>query len=129
MTVTGHNPAELFDARPLGMSQAVSAAGRLVIVSGQVALDSHGAIVGRGDFEAQAVQVFENLAVALASAGATFADVVRLGSYLTDMSNLGVLRDVRLRYLSEPYPAATAVSTTLAMPELLVEIDAIAIVG
>ena len=72
MTVTGHNPAELFDARPLGMSQAVSAAGRLVIVSGQVALDSHGAIVGRGDFEAQAVQVFENLAVALASAGATF---------------------------------------------------------
>ncbi len=129
MTATGHDPPELFDARPLGMSQAVSAAGRLVIVSGQVALDSGGSIVGRGDFEAQAVQVFENLAVALASAGATFGDVIRLGSYLTDMSNLGVLRDVRLRYLSEPYPAATAVSATLALPELLVEVDAIAVVG
>ena len=129
MTVTGHDPPELFDARPLGMSQAVSATGRLVIASGQVALDSDGAIVGQGDFEAQAVQVFENLAVALASAGATFGDVVRLGSYLTDMSNLGVLRDVRLRYLSEPYPAATAVTTEPAMPELLIEVDAIAMVG
>ncbi len=129
MTVTGHEPSGLFDGRPLGMSQVVSASGRLVFVSGQVALDSDGAIVGRDDFEAQAVQVFENLAVALAAAGAVFGDVVRLGSYLTDMSNLGVLRDVRLRYLSEPYPAATAVTAALAMPELLVEVDAIAIVG
>jgi enamine deaminase RidA (YjgF/YER057c/UK114 family) len=129
MTAAGHNPPELFDAGPLGMSQAVSATGRLVVVSGQVALDGNGALVGRGDFEAQAVQVFENLAVALASAGATFGDVVRLGSYLTDMSNLGVLRDVRLRYLTEPYPAATAVSATLAMPDLLIEVDAIAVVG
>lgn len=128
MTVAGHNPSELFDARPLGMSQVVSATGRLVIVSGQVALDSGGAVVGQGDFEAQAVQVFENLGIALASAGATFGDVVRLGSYLTDMSNLGVLRDVRLRYLSKPYPAATAVAATLALPELLIEIDAIATV-
>jgi len=129
MTATGHDPAELFDAGPLGMSQALSATGRLVVVSGQVALDRNGAIVGRGDFEAQAVQVFENLAVALGAAGATFGDVVRLGSYLADMSNLGVLRDVRLRYLSEPYPAATAVGATLAMPELLIEVDAIAMVG
>jgi len=129
MTVTGHDPSELFDARPLGMSQAVSATGRLVVVSGQVALDRDGAIVGRGDFEAQAVQVFENLGAALASAGATFGDVVRLGSYLTDMSNLGTLRDVRLRYLSQPYPAATAVGATLAMPDLLIEVDAIAMVG
>lgn len=128
MTATGHDPSGLFDARPLGMSQAVSASGRLVIVSGQVALDSEGALVGAGDFEAQAVQVFENLAVALAAAGATFGDVIRLGSYLTDMSNLGVLRDVRLRYLTEPYPAATAVSATLALPELLVEVDAIAMI-
>jgi len=128
MTVTRHDPDDLFDARPLGMSHTVSATGRLVVVSGQVALDGNGTLVGAGDFEAQAVQVFDNLAVALAAAGATFADVVRLGSYLTDMSNLGVLRDVRLRYLSEPYPAATAVAATLAMPELLVEVDAIAVV-
>jgi enamine deaminase RidA (YjgF/YER057c/UK114 family) len=128
MTVTGHEPSELFDARPLGMSQAVSGTGRLVVVSGQVALDRDGTLVGAGDFEAQAVQVFENLSVALESAGATFGDIVRLGSYLTDMSNLGVLRDVRLRYLSEPYPAATAVAATLAMPELLIEVDAIAMI-
>ncbi len=128
MTATRHDPSELFDARPLGMSQAVSATGRLIVVSGQVALDSDGALVGGGDFEAQAVQVFENLAVALASAGATFGDVVRLGSYLTDMANIGVLREVRLRYLSEPYPAA-AVAATLAMPQLLIEVDAIAMVG
>lgn len=128
MSIAGHNPPELWKAEPAGMSQAVSAAGRIVVASGQVALDAEGNVVSPGDFEGQAVQAFENLAIALAAAGATFADIVRLGSYLTDISNLGILREVRLRYLSEPYPAATALEAGLAMPELLVEIEAMAVV-
>jgi enamine deaminase RidA (YjgF/YER057c/UK114 family) len=129
MTTTGHNPPELWDAHPAGMSQAVSATGRIVVVSGQVALDADGNLVSPGDFEGQAVQAFENLGIALAAAGATFADVVRLGSYVTDISNLGILREVRLRYLSEPYPAATALEAGLAMPQLLVEVEAMAVVS
>lgn len=128
MTLQRHDPPTLFDARPSGMSHVVSAEGRIVVVSGQVALDSEGRLVGEGDFEAQAVQVFENLAIALDAAGATFADVIRLGSYLTDISNLGLLREVRLRYLSDPYPAATAVAAELALPGLLIEVEAMAVV-
>lgn len=110
------------------MSQVLSATGRLVVVSGQVALNANAELVGGNDFEAQAVQVFENVQSALRAAGATFGDVVRLGSYLTDITNLSVLREVRLRYLVEPFPAATAIETRLALPELLIEVDAIAIV-
>jgi len=126
---TGHNPPELWDAKPAGMSQAVSATGRIVAVSGQVALDADGNLVGGEDFEAQAVQAFENLRVALAAAGATFADVIRIGSYVSDIANLGALREVRMRYLVEPYPAATALEAVLALPELLVEVEALAVVN
>jgi enamine deaminase RidA (YjgF/YER057c/UK114 family) len=129
MTVSAHDNDELWESTASGMSQVVSAAGRLVVVSGQVAFDQNANLVGAGDFEAQAVQVFENLGVALVAAGATFADVVRLGSYLADIGNLGLLREVRMRYLAEPFPAATAVQAELATPELLIEIDALAVVG
>lgn len=126
--ISSHETPRLFDATSGGMSQVLSATGRLVVVSGQVALDENAKLVGPGDFEAQAVQVFENIGEALRAAGASFSDVIRLGSYLTDMANLSTLREVRLRYLSSPYPAATAIETRLALPELLVEVDAIAVV-
>jgi len=128
MTVRAHDNDRLWDASASAMSHVVSATGRLVAVSGQVALDSDGQLVGAGDFEAQAVQVFENLRSALTCAGATFADVVRLGSYLQDISELGTLREVRSRYLGEPFPAATAVEARLATGDFLIEIDALAVV-
>jgi enamine deaminase RidA (YjgF/YER057c/UK114 family) len=78
-----------------GFSHAVTGSGRWVATAGQVALDDAGKLVGAGDFEAQARQVFANLGRALAAAGASFADVVKLNYYLTDISQLPVARGPR----------------------------------
>src|ERR1700760_1508277 len=75
----------------------VTSPGKLVFISGQVARDKQGNLVGKGDLRAQTVQVFENLKAALASAGATFNDVVKINWYVKDykQENLAVLREVR----------------------------------
>ncbi|ODV18929.1 MAG: hypothetical protein ABT19_07070 [Rhodanobacter sp. SCN 68-63] len=93
------------------------------------AMDAQGKVVGTGDFRAQCVQVFENLRIALRSAGLGFNDVVRTDMYVTDLSQLAVLREVRARYL----PAqAQATSTLLKVdglfrPELMIEVAAEAV--
>jgi enamine deaminase RidA (YjgF/YER057c/UK114 family) len=105
-------------------------AGDTVHISGQVALDEQGNLVGRGDIEAQAVRVFENLKLALASVNATFDDVVKLTMFITDARYRDTLRTVRAHYLKDPYPASTLlVVAGLAMPELLLEIEATAYLG
>src|SRR5215472_16355049 len=76
-------------------THVVTGAGRLVAVSGQIATDAEGALVGVGDPEAQARQVFENLRRCLAAAGATFDDVVKLTTFVTDMASLPAIRRVR----------------------------------
>ncbi len=129
MAISAHDPDTLWAAPPLAMSHVVSATGRIVMVSGQVALDADGNLVGPDDVRAQAVQVFEILRIALESAGASFADVVRLGTFLRDIGDLGVLHEVRLEYLNEPFPEATAVQATLASDDFLVEIEAMAVVS
>jgi enamine deaminase RidA (YjgF/YER057c/UK114 family) len=115
---------------PRGYSHIVIApAGRRAIISGQVAVDSVGVLVGVGDFRAQCVQVFENLRRALGSVGATFADVVSTDMYVTDISQLAVLREVRARYLpAEAPPASTLVQVvSLYRPELMIEVAAEAV--
>jgi reactive intermediate/imine deaminase len=101
----------------------------LVFVSGQVAIDEGGNMVGKGDVAAQTEQVFRNLQAILAANGATFADVVKINSYLTDMSQLQQLRDVRSRYISGDFPASTAVGVpALFSPAAMVEVDVVAAV-
>src|SRR5947209_1536634 len=79
------NPPTLFS--PPGFTQVVEiAGGRTVYIAGQTALDKSFQIVGRGDFRAQAQQVFENLKAALAAVGADFTYVVKLNIYLIDMT-------------------------------------------
>jgi reactive intermediate/imine deaminase len=103
--------------------------GRFVFVAGQVALDANGEVVGAGDVTAQTRQVMENLRIALEAAGATFADVVRVVNYITDVDLFGQMAAVRKEYLVEPYPASTLVEVSALMfPELLIEIEAIAVV-
>lgn len=112
-----------------GYTQVViSPAGRAVYISGQVALDASGAIVGTGDFQAQARQVFENLKAALAAGGASFADVVKITIFVLDMANLPALREIRDEYVNtERPPASTAVQVSrLAREEFLLEIEAVA---
>ena len=103
--------------------------GRLVFVAGQIAFDANGELVGAGDIAAQTRQVMENIKLALEAAGATFADVVRVVNYITDVSLFGEMAAVRKEYLVEPYPASTLVEVSaLLFPEVLIEIEAIAVV-
>jgi reactive intermediate/imine deaminase len=103
--------------------------GRLVFVAGQIAFDANGELVGAGDIAAQTRQVMENIQLALEAAGATFADVVRVVNYITDVELFGEMAAVRKEYLVEPYPASTLVEVSALMfPEVLIEIEAIAVV-
>lgn len=104
--------------------------GDLVVVSGQAAIDEHGAVVGAGDFDAQAEQVFRNLARALEAGGSGLDRVVKVTIFVTDMSNFPKIVELRRRWFSRPYPADTIVEVSaLALPELELEIEALAVAG
>ncbi|MEZ7004384.1 RidA family protein [Streptomyces sp. AD55] len=112
-------------------AHVVSATGRLVAVSGQLALDEEGRIVGEGDAAAQAERVFENLRRCLAAAGAGFDDVVKLTYFVTDMAHMPAIRAARAAHIpDERLPAASAVRVAgLVRPEFLMEIEALAVVA
>jgi enamine deaminase RidA (YjgF/YER057c/UK114 family) len=122
------NPPGL--SRPTGYTHVVIAPdNRTIYIAGQVAYDSAGRVVGTNDFRAQVDQVFANLSRALAAAGATFADVVKTTTYVTDLSQLAVLREIRAKYLDPNRPpASTLVQVAgLVRPELRIEIEAVAV--
>lgn len=123
-------PVGVAPAMGRGYSHVVSATGRLVAVSGQVAFDEAGAVV-RGEAAEQAEQAFENVRRCLAAEGATFDDVVKLTYYVTDIRFLADIRTVRDRLMpGAEKPASTAVQfVALALPELLLEIEALAVVA
>ena len=102
--------------------------GDLVFTSGQAAIDQAGNVVGIGDFDAQAQQVFSNLDEVLRQAGSSLAQVIKVTIYLTDMANFPKIVALRQRHFTAPYPADTIVEvTSLALPELEIEIEAIAL--
>ena len=115
---------------PTGYTHVVEVLkGRTIYIAGQVALDKSGNVVGKADFTAQATQVFENLKVALAAAGATFDNVVKITTFVTDMTQLPTLRTIRAKDYGENVPASTLVQIQkLAHEDLLIEIEAIAVV-
>lgn len=129
MTIVHHSSPEGLAASP-AYSHVVTGSGRLVVVSGQVAQDADGALVGVGDPEAQARQVFTNLERCLAAAGATFTDVVKLTWFVTDMTLMPVFRTVRAEFTGPgPLPASSAVQVVaLFRPELVLEVEALAII-
>lgn len=114
----------------MGYSHAVAGTGRFVAIAGQVAMDENGELVGPNDPQAQAERVFANLELALASAGATFKDVIKFGVFVTDISILPAVREVRNRYLdTERPPASTAVQVSaLFRPGYMIEVEALAVV-
>jgi reactive intermediate/imine deaminase len=104
--------------------------GALVVISGQVAWDVQGNLVGKGDIRAQTRQVFENLKNMLASAGATFQDVVKLGIFLKNQEDFAAFREIRAQYLKPPFPPTTLlVVKNLAREEWLLEVEAMAVVA
>ena len=116
---------------PVGYSHVAKVTGTLVYVAGQVSSDASGQLVGEGNLEAQAEQVFKNLKLAIEAAGGTMADIVKMNVYLVaevDQAEIPTFRAVRDRYINTAKPPAStlAVVTRLARPGWLIEIEAIA---
>lgn len=129
MSIERKNPSGL--SQPTGYSHiAIVPAGRQLHISGQVALDAAGHVVGKGDIGAQAEQVFANLKIALAAGGADFSKVFKLVTYVVNLTpdKLPPVRAARAKYFGDgPYPASTLVGVTaLVNPDLLLEVEAIA---
>ncbi len=103
--------------------------GNLIYLSGQAAIDEQGRIVGAGDFDAQAERTFRNISSVLEAGGSSLDRVIKVTIYLTDMGNFPKIMALRQRWFSAPYPADTIVEVrSLALPELLLEIEAIALI-
>ena len=109
-----------------------SAGVKTIYISGQVAIDREGKVVGKGDLGAQAGQVFENLSLALESAGAKPEDVVKMNTYVVNMKpedgkTVGLAR--KKWFSQENLPASTMVGVvSLVAPDFLLEVEAIAVV-
>lgn len=99
-------------------------------ISGMIATDRDGNLVGEGDVVAQTEQVFENIQAVLDAAGATFADVVKVVVYLRDIDDRPRINPIRQKYFGPARPASTLVEISrLVLPGALIEIDAVAYVG
>ena len=116
---------------------AVATGSRMVFLAGQVAVDAEGAVVGFGDLATQVEQAYVNVGTALAAAGATFDDVVKLTAYFVDWEPgrmplfvEGVARAAERLGIEAPVAPLTGIGVAaLAAPDLLVEIEATAVVG
>ena len=113
---------------PFRLSQGFRV-GDLVFLSGHAAIAPNGELVGIDDFDAQAEQTFRNLEATLAAAGSSLAQIIKVTIYLTDMANFPKVMELRERWFTQPWPADTIVEvSSLALPELMIEIEAIAVV-
>lgn len=103
--------------------------GNLIVISGQAAIGEDGQVVGAGDFDAQAEVAFGNLKRVLEAAGSSMDKIVKVNIYLTDMSYFPKIVELRARHFTQPWPADTIVGvTSLALPELMIEIEAMALI-
>jgi enamine deaminase RidA (YjgF/YER057c/UK114 family) len=115
-----------------GYAHAVTASGQLAFISGQIALDADGQLVGPGDLRAQTEQAMRNLRNILRSLGADWSDVVRFTWYVVDVKEVQLIRDVRDEFIrpvlgDAPNPASSLVQVAgLFRPDLLVEVEAVA---
>ncbi|MFA9441034.1 Rid family detoxifying hydrolase [Uliginosibacterium sp. sgz301328] len=109
-------------------SQAVASSGKTVYLSGQIGLDPVTMQLADG-FEAQAVQVFENLKAVAEASGGSLADAVKVNIFMTDLSNFAKVNEIMARYFSEPYPARAAVGVASLPRGAVVEADAVLVLG
>ena len=107
----------------------VSGTGKLIFIAGQLGRDSAGNIVP-GGMRAQLEQTFKNLDACLKAAGATWEDVVKTNTFVTDYQAFSQCRDVRMRHLGVATPTSTTIQISgLAQPEAMVEIEMVAVVN
>ena len=129
MGKTAYNPETM--NKPFGIfsNAALAGPGRLYFISGQVAVNAQGQLVGKGDIRAQTRQVLENIKAALAAVDGSMDDVACVNVFVMDMSHLQTIHEVRAAYWSSNYPASTLVQVAgLVNPDYLIEINAVAIV-
>ena len=101
----------------------------MAYLSGHAAISESGELVGIGDFDAQADATFQSLQRTLQAAGSDLSKVIKVTIFLTDMSNFEKIVDLRGKWFTEPYPADTIIEVkSLALPQLMIEIEAIATV-
>lgn len=132
MSTVTHPRADGLPRNP-GFSQVVVASGtRTIYMAGQVSIDEHGALVGAGDLAAQTVQAMRNVGLALAAAGAAYADIVKITTYVVDYKpeHRAVIGKARTPFFAHGTPPVSTLVgvNALALPESLVEIEAIAVV-
>jgi len=129
MTVkTQINPWTWQDARGFSQAWRVEDAQTVVFLSGQGPLDAEGALVGPGDFEAQARRTFDNIQQVLDRAGAQFSDLVKVTVYLTDVGRLPDFGRIKAEYIAGPQPASTALGVAaLAVPGMMIEVEAVVV--
>jgi len=131
MPIECPNSSQLPPAR--GYSQVVVATpGKMIFISGQIAMDPSGNIIGAGDLRIQTEQAMRNLGSALDAAGATFDNVVKINWYVKNFNGdqLPLIREIRARYLNQSHPPANTLAgvAELYPPEALIEVEAIAII-
>jgi 2-iminobutanoate/2-iminopropanoate deaminase len=103
--------------------------GRTVYVSGQVAFDTEGKVIGEGDIKAQTETVLEHVKTVVEEAGGGMEDIVKVTVFITDMGLYDQIHEVRRRYFEEPFPASSMVEVSaLIDPRLLIEIEAVAVI-
>ncbi len=121
-------PKSIPDPRPRYTQGILAEGKRLLFIAGQTGVDADNNVVGKGDAGAQAEQVLKNMKAVLDEAGASFADIVKITTYITDPRFRDALTPARSKYFGANPPASTLVVVSgLASPDYLVEIEAIAV--
>ncbi|HEX3313336.1 MAG TPA: RidA family protein [Gemmataceae bacterium] len=109
---------------------SVRNAAKTVYVSGQVAVDAKGSVVGKGDLKRQTEQAFENVTIALTAAGAKWSDVVKTGIFVVGLkpTDVPILREVRSRYIDQKRPPASTLVGVAALvgADWLIEMEVVA---
>ena len=113
----------------IGPYSQATRAGNMVFFSGQIPLDPATGNVVDGGIEAQARRAFENLKAVADAAGGSMADIVRVGLYLTDLSQFAAVNAVMAEYFEAPYPARSTIEVSALPKGVLFEVDAVMVLG
>ncbi len=120
---TDHAPAAI------GPYSQATRAGNTVYFSGQIPLDPATGNVVEGGIEAQARRAFDNLKAVVEAAGGSMDDIVRVGLYLTDLSQFGAVNAAMAEYFEAPYPARSTIEVSALPKGVAFEVDAVMVLG
>ena len=113
----------------IGPYSQATRAGNTVFFSGQIPLDPATGNLVEGDITAQARRAFDNLKAVCEAAGGTMDDIVRVGLYLTDLSQFAAVNTVMAEYFAAPYPARSTIEVPALPKGAAFEVDAVMVLG